>query len=105
MARALWLAGMLLAAAGLAVLAGAIALAYLQLYATLPVAAGFAMLGVALGSLGVLLVRRQAERLRLERMRREDRLRRVRLYREAARQEPCLGEGGRREPFIGRDAA
>jgi hypothetical protein len=101
----LWLAGVLLAAVGFAVLAGAVALAHLHLYVTLPVAAGAAALGVALGSLGVLVVRRQDERMRLERMRREDRLRRVRAYREAARHEPYLGEGGRREPFIRRDAA
>lgn len=91
-ARALWLVGMALAAAGLLLVLSPVALLawagegrYVALAA--------ALAGVTLGSLGVFVVRRQAVRIAVEKRRAEDRLRRVHQYRES----------GRREPFIGRD--
>jgi len=54
-----------------------------------------ALVGVVLGSIGVLVVQRQAERIRLEKRRTEDRLRRVHLYRESARAEPFIGPASR----------
>jgi len=54
-----------------------------------------ALVGVVLGSIGVLVVQRQAERMRLEKRRTEDRLRRVHLYRESARAEPFIGPASR----------
>jgi membrane protein implicated in regulation of membrane protease activity len=109
MTRTVWLIGVGLVVAGLfllAFLAGfvvrpAIAnpvLAWLPplppaWLTTLNVAAAIALAAVALGGLGVLLARRQSELMRRERMRREDRLRRVHLYRDEARREPFLGPG------------
>lgn len=52
-----------------------------------------AMLGVAVAALGVLITRWQSRVIEVERERREDRLRRVQLYRESARREPYIGSG------------
>jgi len=54
-----------------------------------------ALVGVVLGSIGVLVVQRQADRMSLEKRRTEDRLRRVHLYRESARAEPFIGPASR----------
>lgn len=54
-----------------------------------------ALVGVVLGSIGVLVVQRQADRISLEKRRTEDRLRRVHLYRENARAEPFIGPASR----------
>jgi hypothetical protein len=91
-ARAFWLAGMALAAAGFVLLLSPAALlvwAGEVRYAAMAAA----LAGVTLGSLGVVVVRRQAARIAAEKRRAEDRLRRVHLYRDSAR----------REPFIARD--
>ncbi|HEX2198215.1 MAG TPA: hypothetical protein VHG88_06295 [Burkholderiales bacterium] len=60
--------------------------------AGLQVAFALAAAGVGLGFLGVLLARRVAARIDLEKQRAQDRLRRVHLYRESARVEPYLGQ-------------
>lgn len=86
-ARALWLVGMALAAAGLVLLLSPAALliwAGESRYAAMAAA----LAGVTLGSLGILIVRRQAARIAAEKRRAEDRLRRVHLYRDGARREP-----------------
>jgi len=54
-----------------------------------------ALVGVVLGSIGVLVVQRQADRMSLEKRQTEDRLRRVHLYRESARAEPFIGPASR----------
>jgi hypothetical protein len=92
MARALWLVGMVLAAAGFVL---ALSPAALLVWAgeVRYAALAAALAGVTLGSLGVFIVRRQAARIAAEKRRAEDRLRRVHLYRDNAR----------REPFIARD--
>ncbi|HEX6318501.1 MAG TPA: hypothetical protein VFZ84_06475 [Burkholderiales bacterium] len=54
-----------------------------------------ALVGVVLGSTGVLIAQRQAERISLEKRRAEDRLRRVHLYRQSARAEPFIGPAAR----------
>ena len=54
-----------------------------------------ALVGVVLGSIGVLVVQRQADRMTLEKRREEDRLRRVHLYRASARAEPFIGPAAR----------
>ena len=51
------------------------------------------VLGVAVGSLGVLVARRQADRISVERRGAEDRLRRAHLYRSEGRIEPFIGPG------------
>ena len=58
-------------------------------------AAALALVGVALGLLGVLVARRQAARIGLEKQRAQDRLRRVHLYRDDGRREPFIGTGSR----------
>ena len=60
---------------------------------SLHIAMAAALLGVALGSLGMLIARWQAVRINVERRRMEDRLRRVRQYRDASRLEPYIGPG------------
>ena len=51
------------------------------------------VLGVAVGSLGVLVARRQADRISVERRGAEDRLRRAHHYRDDGRVEPFIGAG------------
>lgn len=88
-ARALWLVGMALAAAGFLLLLSPAALlvwAGEVRYAALAAA----LAGVTLGALGVFIVRRQAARIADEKRRAEDRLRRVHLYRDSARREPFI---------------
>jgi hypothetical protein len=58
---------------------------------SLHIAMVVALLGVALGSLGVLIAR--SARISVEKRRVEDRLRRVHEYRDAARLEPFIGPG------------
>ncbi len=58
----------------------------------LQVAMALALAGVVLGVLGVLLARRLAARIDVEKRRAQDRLRRVHLYRESARVEPYIGQ-------------
>jgi hypothetical protein len=60
---------------------------------SLHLAMAVALLGVALGSLGVLIARGQTARIRVDKMRMQDRLRRVQGYRDAARLEPFIGPG------------
>ncbi|HEX6265438.1 MAG TPA: hypothetical protein VFZ81_00915 [Burkholderiales bacterium] len=60
---------------------------------SLHIAMAAALLGVALGSLGMLIVRWQAARISVERRRVQDRLRRVHQYRDASRLEPFFGPG------------
>ena len=109
MTRLIWLFGAALVACGLLLLSAlagfvarpAIAAPLLELLSALPpawrsplhVAAALAASGVGLGALGVLITRRQAGRLRRERMREQDRLRRVHVYRAEARREPYIGPG------------
>lgn len=50
-----------------------------------------ALCGVAVAALGALIARRQKARLHAVKRRREDRLRRVRQYRENSRVEPFIG--------------
>jgi hypothetical protein len=113
-ARALWLFAIVLAAAGLATVLYAAALPLvpaLDAQSWLPeisfgkwrlkvvhVSAAIAALGVLAGAAGVLLAHRQAERLRAERSRAADRLRRVKVYRSDE-----LADG-RLEPFFGAEA-
>jgi hypothetical protein len=68
---------------------------------SLQLAMGLAGLGVALGSLGVLMISRQAARLSEEKRSIEDRLRRVHVYRDDARREPFIGPDAQ---VHGRDA-
>jgi hypothetical protein len=72
----------------------------------LHVATAAGLLSAALACVGALVARRQAERIREDRRRAADRLRRVHLYREDARREPFLGEAhGESNPLAGRRAA
>jgi hypothetical protein len=116
MAKALWLFGAALVVAGLCLLLYFVALLFWELGAfrneilgavlrpvdyallgspawltRLHIGMAIAVLGVAVGSSGVVMVRRQSTRISVERMRLEDRLRRTNLY----------GDDGRLEPFIG----
>jgi hypothetical protein len=113
-ARAVWLFGVVLAAAGLATMLYAAALPLvpaLDAQSWLPevsfgkwtlkvvhVSAAIAALGVLAGAAGVLLAHRQVERLRAERNRAADRLRRVKVYRSDEFAD------GRLEPFFGAEA-
>jgi hypothetical protein len=106
-ARTLWLFGAVLVACGFAVLGclGALILwpgladALLTLLpegppswlTSLRIAVALAVVGVALGALGVLVTGRQAARMDAERRRVEDRLRRVHVYRDSSRREPFIG--------------
>lgn len=108
-ARALWLFGAALVACGFALLLclGALILwpgIADPLLALLPkgppswltslrIAVSLAVLGVALGALGVLVTARQAGRIDAERRRAEDRLRRRHVYRESSLREPFIGPG------------
>jgi hypothetical protein len=114
-ARTVWLFGVVLAAAGLATVLYAAALPLvpaLDPQGWLPevsfgkwtlkvvhVAAAIAVLGVLAGAAGVLLAHRQTALLRIEKGRAEDRLRRVKVYRDDE-----LADG-RVEPFFGAEAA
>lgn len=73
----------------------------------LNVAIALAAAGVLMGACGVLIMQRQAERLRREAMKRGDRLRRVHLYRADARREPFIGQVPQPEKnaLVGRRAA
>jgi ABC-type Fe3+ transport system permease subunit len=51
------------------------------------------LLGLALGSFGALIARRQMARIHVEKRRVQDRLRRVPQYRDDARSEPFIGPG------------
>jgi hypothetical protein len=53
----------------------------------------FALPGAALAVLGVLMTRRRAALLSTEARRQEDRLRRLRQYRDNSRREPFIGRG------------
>jgi hypothetical protein len=57
------------------------------------VAVAFGVTGLALVALGALLRELQRPRFELARRAREDRLRRVHLYRQAGRREPYIGPG------------
>ncbi len=126
MGRTAWLLGAALVAAGLfllACLAGYairpqildpllnLVMAFTALPAAwasrLNVAIALAAAGALIGSLGVLIVQRQTERLRREAMKRDDRLRRVHLYRADARREPFIGRAPQPEKnaLVGRRAA
>jgi hypothetical protein len=116
-ARAAWLFGLVLAAAGTAAaLYGMVAYArrfsfdprfdfmaqLLQSTPELPqlqpamlteveAAAAYAVAGIAAAALGAWLVYRQAVAIRRAKQRREDARRRVRVYRESMRKEPFIG--------------
>jgi hypothetical protein len=68
------------------------------LLTTLNIAIAFAVIGIGLAALGGLLASWQTALLAEERRRREDRLRRVRIYRDSARVEPFIGPGAHLQP-------
>lgn len=74
-----------------------------SLVTSLHVAMVLSLPGVVLGSLGVLIVRRQRAQISVEQMRAEDRLRRVHLYRDDGRLEPFIGPANSGSPSVSTD--